>query len=152
MNTDNSAIEQRARYVEAWNNTMTEIWKERILQLGVFENPRRRSRADMPHLYDSIRYFPVGHDDRYMELSIHFTFPEYGIFQDRGVGSEKYRGNPGDIGDMTSAGRARKFRERRPWFSVKWYASCMNIKDFMARSIGREFVGITSAALEEYNK
>ena len=83
---------------------------------------------------------------------MHFTFPEYGIFQDRGTGREKYKGNPGDIDDFTKSGEKRKFRDRRPWFSVKWYASCMNIKEFMSRSIGDQFVGIVSAALEEVNK
>ena len=145
-------IEERQKYVEAWNTTMTQIWQERILKLGVFESPRRRYRAEEPHLYDSLRYFPVNHDDKYIELSMHFSFPEYGIFQDRGTGREKYLGNPGDIGETTKTGRERKFRDRRPWFSVKWYASCMNIKEFMARSIGNQFVGIVSAALEELNK
>ena len=150
--TEEQSIESRAKYVEAWNTTMTQIWQERILKLGVFESPRRRYRAGEPHLYDSLRYFPVNHDDKYIELSMHFSFPEYGIFQDRGTGREKYLGNPGDIGESTKAGRERKFRDRRPWFSVKWYASCMNIKEFMARSIGNQFVGIVSAALEELNK
>ncbi len=145
-------IESRAKYVEAWNTTMTQIWQERILKLGVFESPRRLSRASEPHLYDSLRYFPVAHDDRYMELTMHFSFPEYGIFQDRGTGREKWLGNPGDIGDYTKSGRERKFRDRRPWFSVKWYASCMNIKEFMAQSVGSQFVGSVSAALEEINE
>ena len=149
---DISTQESRAKYVEAWNTTMTDIWKERIIRHGVFESPRRRSRSSEPHLLDSLHYFPVKHDDTYMELTMHFTFPEYGIFQDRGTGREKYKGNPGDIDDFTKSGEKRKFRDRRPWFSVKWYASCMNIKEFMARSIGDQFVGIVSAALEEVNK
>ena len=150
--TENESIESRQKYVEAWNTTMTDIWKERIIRHGVFESPRRRSRSSEPHLLDSLHYFPVKHDDTYMELTMHFTFPEYGIFQDRGTGREKYKGNPGDIDDFTKSGEKRKFRDRRPWFSVKWYASCMNIKEFMSRSIGDQFVGIVSAALEEVNK
>lgn len=149
---DISTQESRQKYVEAWNTTMTDIWKERIIRHGVFESPRRRSRSSEPHLLDSLHYFPVKHDDTYMELTMHFTFPEYGIFQDRGTGREKYKGNPGDIDDFTKSGEKRKFRDRRPWFSVKWYASCMNIKEFMSRSIGDQFVGIVSAALEEVNK
>ena len=149
---DISTQESRQKYVEAWNTTMTDIWKERIIRHGVFESPRRRSRSSEPHLLDSLHYFPVKHDDTYMELTMHFTFPEYGIFQDRGTGREKYKGNPGDIDDFTKSGEKRKFRDRRPWFSVKWYASCMNIKEFMSRSIGDQFLGIVSAALEEVNK
>lgn len=150
--TESQSIEERAKYVEAWNTTMTKIWQERIQLLGIYESPRRRTRADEPHLYDSLRYFPVKHDGRYMELSLHFSFPEYGIFQDLGVGREKYRGNPGDIEEYTKAGEARKFRERRKWFSTKWYASCMNIKDYMARSIGKQFVGMVSTTFEQLNK
>lgn len=150
--TEQSAIESRARYVESWNTTMTQIWQERILKYGVFENPRRRTRTSEPHLYDNLHYFPVKHDEKYMELAMHFTFPEYGVFQDRGTGREKALGNPGEIGDFTKSGRERKFRDRRPWFSIKWYASCMNIKEFMARSVGDQFVGIVSGALEELNK
>lgn len=150
--TENQPIEERARYVEAWNTTMTKIWQERIQLLGVYETPRRKNRADEPHLYDSLRFFPVKHDDKYIELTLHFTFPEYGIFQDFGVGREKYRGNPGDIEEYTKAGEARKFRERRKWYSTKWFASCMNMKDFMARSIGKQFVGMVSTTFEHLNK
>ena len=145
-------IEERQKYVEAWNTTMTQIWQERILKHGVFESPRRRTRADEPHLYDSLHYFPVRHDDKYIELAMHFTFPEYGIFQDRGTGREKWLGNPGDIGEETKSGRERKYRKPRPWFSVKWYASCMNIKEFMSKSVRNQFVGIVSASMEELNK
>lgn len=150
--TEQQSIEERQKYVEAWNTTMTQIWQERIRKLGVYETPRRKSRSGETHLLDSLRYFPVKHDGKYMELTLHFSFPEYGIFQDLGVGREKYRGNPGDIGDTTKAGRERKLRERRKWFSTKWYASVMNIKDFMARSIGDQFVGICSASFEQLNK
>jgi len=96
-------------------------------------------------------YFPVKHDDTYMELALHFTFPEYGIFQDRGTGAEKAIGNPGDIGEVTKAGKARKFREVRPWFSIKYYASIMNMKDFMARSIQEQFVGMISTTFDNLN-
>ena len=142
MNPQEATQEERRKYVEAWNETMTKIWQERIVRLGVFEAPRRKQRQGQPHLLDSILYFPVQHDDRYMELTLHFTFSEYGIFQDLGTGREKFRGNPGDIGKTTRAGHERKIRTRRKWFSPKYYASVMNIKDFMARSIGKEFVGI----------
>lgn len=140
--------EERARYVEAWNRTMVKIWQERITHYGVFETPRRASRASEQHLFDALRYFPVSHDRRYVELAIHFTFPEYGVWQDRGVGREKNRGNGGDIGLTTAAGNARKIRQPRPWFSVKWYASCMNLKEFMARSVSRQFVGILMDSLD----
>ena len=147
--TEERTIEARAKYVEAWNETMTKIWQERILQHGVFENPRRKNRSSEPHLYDSLHYFPVKHDDKYMELTMHFTFPEYGIFQDRGTGREKAIGNPGDIGEYTDSGRERHYRKPRPWFSVKWYSSIMNMKEFMSRSIRDQFVGIMTGTFSE---
>jgi len=144
-------IGERQKYVEAWNTTMTQIWQERIIKLGVFEAPRRKQRAGQPHLLDSLMYFPVKHDDTYMELALHFTFPEYGIFQDRGTGREKALGNTGDIGEVTKAGKARKLREVRPWFSIKYYASIMNMKDFMALSLQEQFVGILSTTFDNLN-
>lgn len=123
-------IDSRKQYTEAWNDTMVKIWRERIIKLGVFETHRRKTRASAPHLLDSLRLFPVQHDGRYMELTLHYTFPEYGIYQDLGVGREKAIGNSGDIGEFTKSGRTRKIRKPRPWFSIKWYASCMNLKEF----------------------
>lgn len=152
MMNEQQTIEERQKYVEAWNTTMTKIWQERIRKLGVYEMPRRKYRRDEPHLFDELRYFPVKHDGTYMQLTLHFSFPEYGIFQDLGVGREKYRGNPGDIGETTRAGHERKIRERRKWFSTKWYASVMNMRDFMARSIGKSFVGICATSFEQLNK
>lgn len=137
-------IDSRKQYTEAWNDTMVKIWRERIIKLGVFETPRRKTRASAPHLLDSLRLFPVQHDGRYMELTLHYTFPEYGIYQDLGVGREKAIGNSGDIGEFTQSGRTRKIRKPRQWFSIKWYASCMNLKEFMARAIGDEFIAIVT--------
>ena len=137
-------IDSRKQYTEAWNDTMVKIWRERIIKLGVFETPRRKQRAGVPHLLDSLRLFPVQHDGRYMELTLHYTFPEYGIYQDLGVGREKAIGNSGDIGEFTKGGHTRKIRKPRPWFSIKWYASCMNLKEFMARAIGDEFIAIVT--------
>lgn len=51
------------------------------------------------------------------------------------MGREVPIGNPGDIGH-------EKVRERRRWFSAKYYSSVMNLRDFMAESLGDEFVGI----------
>ena len=60
---------------------------------------------------------------------------EYGIWQDLGTGREVPIGNGGDIG-------REKVRQRRPWFSPKYYASVMNLRDFYAESLGYEFVGL----------
>ena len=46
-------------------------------------------------------------------------------------------------------GREKK-RQRRRWFSKKYYSSVMNIRDFFADNLGREFQGIISDAFDRY--
>lgn len=140
-------MESRRLYVEAWNETMLKIWQERILLLGVFESPRRPWRNGEQHLLDSLRCLPVAHDGRYYELTLSHQFLEYGVYQDLGTGREKPRGNGGDIGATRKDGTPRKIRQPRRWFSVKYYTSVMNLKDFLAESIGRDFIGILADAL-----
>jgi hypothetical protein len=60
------------------------------------------------------------------------------------VGREVPHGNPGDIGHD-------KVRQRRRWFSVKYFSSVMNLRDFMAKSLGKEFVGMVCSALDSDN-
>ena len=76
------------------------------------------------------------------------------------------RGNSGDIGitnrgssesrgelarAMPSRDRGRRSqrRQRRKWFSRKYYASVMNIKEFYEDNIGKSFTGILSNALNK---
>lgn len=56
--------------------------------------------------------------------------------------SDPFTGNSDDIG-------REKKRERRRWFLLKYYASVMNIRDFMADSIGREFCGVVAKAVDD---
>ena len=109
--TEQQAIEERAKYVAAFNDTMIKIWQEQITLLGVI---------DTGQLLRS----PVG-----------VAFLEYGLWQDYGTGKEVPRGNSGDLGKP-------KVRKARHWFSRKYYMSVMNIKEFMADSLGRQFQGI----------
>lgn len=60
----------------------------------------------------------------------------------RGCGHETPRGNSGDLG------RTKK-RKRRKWFSRKYYASVMRIKEFYEDYIGAAFSGILSNALDK---
>lgn len=130
MNTNGlnnaEAIEQRQRYVEAWNNTMISIWQEQITLLDVI---------DTEQLLQSPISLPVRADGRFFEINLTQQFLEYGLWQDYGTGKEVSRDNTGDIG------RA-KVRERRQWFSKKYYSSVLNLRDFMADSVGQEFCGI----------
>ena len=130
------AQEEREKYIKAWNETMLRIWQERITLLEVIDTGR---------LLASPVAMPVGADGRFVEVTLAQEFLEYGLWQDYGVGRETPRGNSGDIG------RA-KVRQRRPWFSKRYYASVMNLRDFFGDNLGREFQGIMADTFERLNK
>lgn len=123
---DRDPIDERKKFVEAWNKTMLDIWQERIFKLKVM---------DSGSLWRSPLELPVRADGRFYDITLSQTFLEYGLWQDLGVGREVPIGNGGDIG------RDKK-RARRRWFSTKYYASVMALRDFMAESLGQEFVGM----------
>ena len=117
----------------AFNNTMLKIWREQITLLDVIDTGR---------LLKSPKSVAVRADGRFIEATLSQAFLEYGLWQDFGTGKEIPRGNPGDIG------RGRK-RKPKKWFSRKYYASVMNLRDFMADSIGQEFVGLVAKAIDD---
>lgn len=130
------ALQSRERYILAFNRTMLQIWQEHITLLDVID-----TRA----LLRSPVALPVRADGRYFEVTLSQAFLEYGLWQDYGVGRETPRGNSGDIG-------IAKVRQRRPWFSRKYYASVMNLRDFLAENIGQEFIGILADTFERTNR
>ena len=131
--TEQQAITAREKYVAAFNNTMVKIWKEQIVLMGI---------VDTGALLNS----PVGircdKDDRITNITLSQSFLEYGLWQDYGTGKEVPRGNSGDIG-------REKVRQRRRWFSKKYYASVMNLREFLSDSLGKEFLGVVSDAIRE---
>lgn len=130
------AQEEREKYIKAWNETMLRIWQERITLLEVIDTGR---------LLASPVAMPVRADGRFVEVTLSQEFLEYGLWQDYGVGREMPRGNSGDIG------RA-KVRQRRPWFSKRYYASVLNLRDFFGDNLGHEFQGIMADTFERLNK
>ncbi|MBQ9751360.1 MAG: hypothetical protein IJV81_00830 [Paludibacteraceae bacterium] len=128
--TEQQAQEAREKYVLAFNRTMIDIWKERITLLDV---------RDTDALLQSPQSLAVKHDGRFFEVTLSQQFLEYGLWQDNGVGRETPRGNSGDI-------KRNKIRQRRPWFSKKYFASVMNIKEFFADNLGHEFQGVIADA------
>lgn len=130
------AQDARQKYILAFNATMLEIWKERITLLEVI---------DTGLLLRSPLSLPVKADGRFFEVTLSQAFLEYGLWQDYGVGRETPRGNSGDIG-------RRKVRQRRPWFSKKYYASVLNLRDFLGENIGQEFQGIIADTFARTNK
>ena len=133
--TQEQALQERQKYVAAFNDTMIKIWKERITLLDVIDTKM------LLHSPISLGYKA---DGKLVDVHLSQAFREYGLWQDYGTGRETPRGNPGDIG------RA-KVRQRRRWFSIKYYASFMNIKEFYADNLGKEFIGIINEALDDYN-
>ena len=127
-NNQAQAQDEREKYVMAFNDTMVKIWQEQITLLGVI---------DTHSLLRSPTALPVRTDGRFFEVGLSQAFLEYGLWQDYGTGRETPRGNSGDLG-------REKVRGRRRWFSRKYYASVMNIKEFFADNLGKEYQGILS--------
>lgn len=131
--TEQQAIDERGKYVRAFNDTMIKIWKEQITLLHVIDTQR---------LLRSPIAIGMNADGKFSEVHLSQAFLEYGLWQDYGTGKEVPRGNSGDIGRP-------KVRKERHWFSRKYYMSVMNIREFMGESLGRQFQGIISDALDQ---
>ena len=130
---NNQAQAEREKYVLAFNDTMLKIWQEQITLLDVI---------DTHSLLRSPIALPVRTDGRFFEVGLSQAFLEYGLWQDYGTGRETPRGNSGDLGH-------EKVRGRRRWFSRKYYASVMNIKEFFADNLGKEYQGILSDIFDD---
>lgn len=128
---DNVALKERERYVKAFNNTMIDIWKEKIVLLGA---------VDTHSLLDSVTAVSMNADAKFLSISLEQKFNEYGIYVDSGTGREVPKGNPGDIGHD-------KVRKAKPWFFRKHIASVYNIRDFMSENIGRDIADTISNAI-----
>ena len=133
INREQQAQDEREKYVMAFNDTMLKIWQEQITLLGVI---------DTHSLLRSPTALPVRTDGRFFEVGLSQAFLEYGLWQDYGTGRETPRGNSGDLG-------REKVRGRRRWFSRKYYASVMNIKEFFADNLGKEYQGILSDIFDD---
>lgn len=133
LNGNDKQREEREKFVFAFNRTMITIWCEQITLLNVIDTGR---------LLRSLKALPIRADGRFIEIGLSQSFLEYGLWQNFGTGKEIPRGNSGDIG------RERK-RQKKPWFSRKYYASVMNLRDFLADNIAHEFVGIVARSLDD---
>lgn len=129
---DSQGIEERGRYVAAFNKTMVDIWKEKLILLGVY---------DTGSLYNSVSLRSPITDDKVTSVQLLHSFLMYGVYVDRGTGSNTFKGNPGDIGRDNR-------RTRKRWFYRKYYASTMNIKEFFADNLGKECAETIAACLE----
>ncbi len=109
-----------------------------------------KAQTTHPISYSSVEQMPnakgsalfITDSSKFSEIRLSQAFLEYGLWQDYGTGKEIPRGNSGDLGRP-------KVRKARHWFSRKYYMYVMNIKEFMADSLGRQFQGIISDALDK---
>lgn len=125
------SLDERRKYVFAFNNTMIKIWREQIALLNVI---------DTGALYRSTVAVATNADDKIVEITLAQAFNIYGIYQDYGTGGNTPRGNSGDLGRDNP-------RRRRRWFSRKYFASVMNLREFFAENVGRDFCNVISNAL-----
>ena len=128
-----AAFKEREKFVSAFNETMLKIWKEQMTLLDVI---------DTGALLASPKALPIRADGQFIELGLSQSFLEYGIWQNFGTGKETPRGNKGDMG-------RKKVRQKKPWFSRKYYASVMNLRDFLADNMAKEFVGVVAQSLDD---
>lgn len=131
MSQQDKSLQERQKYVRAFNATMVKIWREQIALLGVI---------DTGALYRSTVGISMTADGKFIDITLEQAFNTYGLFVDHGTGRNTPRGNPGDIGRANG-------RHRKRWFSRKYFASVMNIQEFYADSLGQEFCRAISNAL-----
>lgn len=131
--TEKQSLAEREKFITAFNDTMIRIWKEKITLLDVIDTRR---------LLNSPISIETRADGKFSEVFLSQAFLEYGIWQDYGTGKEVPRGNSGDLG-------RKKVRKERHWFSRKYYGSVMNLKEFMSDSLGKEFLGIVTNAINK---
>lgn len=128
---NDKAMLERQKYVQAFNTTMLKIWREQIVLLGAI---------DTGALYRSVVAVGMKADGKYTSVSLSQKFNLYGLYVDYGTGSNTPRGNPGDIGRANA-------RKRKRWFSRKYFASVMNIREFFADNLGKDLADTVSNAL-----
>lgn len=132
MNDDEKRLEERKKYVNAFNTTMIKIWKERIIKLGVI---------DTGALYNSLLAISMKTlAPDYSAVSLAQEFMSYGFYSDFGTGRNTPVGNGGDSGHPNN-------RKKKRWFSTKHYGSVMNIREFYADNLGKFTADVISNAL-----
>lgn len=80
LNGNDPQLQEREKFVLAFNDTMLKIWREQMTLLGVIDTGR---------LLHSPKSLPVRADGRFIELGLSQTFLEYGLWQNYGTGFER---------------------------------------------------------------
>ena len=74
--TPKDSVEERRKYVTAFNDTMIKIWREQIALLGVI---------DTGALYRSTLAVGMNADGKYTSVRLEQSFNTYGLFVDYGT-------------------------------------------------------------------
>lgn len=115
---------------------MTKIWRDRLLKLLYNRRRRQRDHLRTRTLINSVKVaIPVIHDDKFTDLKFKYEFVDYGIYVERGTGRGIFLGNHGDIA-------RQNLRRKIPWEFTRFIRSTYNIREFMAESLGQEFIQI----------
>jgi len=130
---EKDSIDERIKYISAFNDTMVKIWKEKIELLDV---------KDTGQLLSSVVPLSLKTDAEFLNVSLSQEFLEYGVWQNYGTGKETPRGNGGDIGRV-------KKRVAKPWYFKKYYGSAMNIREFLADNLGQQWCYICSECFDD---
>ena len=69
--TTDKALQERQKYVQAFNSTMIKIWREQIALLGVI---------DTGALYRSTLAVRMNADGKYTSITLEQSFNLYGLF------------------------------------------------------------------------
>ena len=138
-------LKERQRYVDAFNDTMVQIWKEKIVLLEAVNRGKKypsQTTKWNKSLLESVVGVRTDTDDKILDITLEQSFNVYGIYVDSGTGKEVPRGerNGGDIG-------RDKVRKAKPWFFKKHLASLYNLREFMAENTGQEIADAISNAL-----
>lgn len=137
-----SAIEDRRKYTEDFNQKMIEIWRDRLKKFGLSKESDHPLRT--AGLFREISKKGLEARNAFTDLRYSFSHREYGIYVERGTGRGVFRGNAGDIGreNLRRKNRIKAGKDVRPWRSRPLRRSLHNLRDFLAESLGIEFVEI----------
>lgn len=124
------------KYEEGWTREMMTYWKERILRMKVY---------DKGGLYRSFQ----GTVQRGAVTTLQHRFYLYGIYVAAGVGNGYRRGNGGDLEFLKDWKTNNHHRQKRDWFSMKYYSSVMKLGEFEAAYYGKAYNGLMASALSD---
>lgn len=133
INSPRDAEAERREYARAFNSTMVKIWKEKVMLLNAIDKGR---------LYNSVVGVHLSMDEKVTTVELRQQFMEYGIYAERGTGSNTPKGNSGDIGRPNT-------RKKKPWMTRKYLASMFNIREFFADSLGIQACTSVTNALQK---